>query len=61
MKIPLKDLPLFWVGRAKALRILDGKIKQSDHATLETARTYEECAKELRAAIISLQQEGGEQ
>jgi hypothetical protein len=50
-EIELADLPMFWQGRANALRILDSKRGQSDHATLETAWTYEECAKELAAAL----------
>lgn len=48
---PLKDLPLFWQGRANALRILDGQRTESNAATLEAARVYEECATELRASM----------
>lgn len=48
---PLEDLPLFWQGRANALRILDSHRTNSDIATLEAARVYEECAKELRASM----------
>lgn len=50
--ISLEDLPLFWQGRANALRALDGYRSESDVATLEAARIYEECATELRAAIV---------
>lgn len=52
--ISLKDLPLFWQGRANALRIIDSHRAQSDATTLEVARIYEECAAELRAAISRL-------
>lgn len=50
---PLKDLPLFWQGRTNALRIVDGHAAKSDVTTLETARIYEECAAELRAALTA--------
>lgn len=50
MTIPLKDLPLFWQGRANALRIVDSHRAQSDAVTLEAARIYEECTAELSAA-----------
>ena len=49
--ICLEDLSLFWQLRANTLRILDGKRTKSDFVTLETARIYEECATELRAAL----------
>ena len=51
MTITLQDLPLFWQGRANALRILNKKRKHSDIVTLETARIYEECATEIRASL----------
>jgi hypothetical protein len=47
--IPLKDLPLFWQGRANALRI----IAKSDEINLECALVYEECIKELRIALAA--------
>jgi hypothetical protein len=49
--IQVKDLCMFWQGRANALRILDSHRSESDGATLEAARIYEECAKELAAAM----------
>jgi hypothetical protein len=49
--IALQDLTMFWMGRAKALRILDGARDKSDLWTLEAARIYEECAEELRKAL----------
>lgn len=49
--IPLNDLPMFWQGRANALRILDESRDQSDPATLLEAWAYEICANELRAAL----------
>jgi hypothetical protein len=51
--LPLKDLPLFWRGRAKALRILDLHLVKSNDVTIETARIYEECATELLAAMTA--------
>jgi hypothetical protein len=47
--IDLSDLSMFWRGRAKALRILADRQKESlaSVATLEAARIYEECADEL--------------
>lgn len=48
---PLEDLPMFWQARANALRFLDKHRSKSDAITLETARVYEECANELRAAM----------
>jgi hypothetical protein len=51
--IPLRDLPLFWQGRTNALRAVDSVAAKSDVATLETARVYEECAIELRAALAA--------
>ena len=50
MKIPLRDLPMFWQGRARALRLLDAD-RESDPITLQTALTYETCAAELKAAL----------
>lgn len=55
---PLEDLPLFWQGRANALRLVDGHRSKSDVATLEAARIYEECATELRAAMARPKKEG---
>lgn len=49
----LEDLPMFWQGRANALRILDRHQTKSDAVTVETARVYEECATELRAALAA--------
>ena len=49
--IPVKDLCIFWRGRANALHILDSHRSESDGATLEAIRIYEECAKELSAAM----------
>lgn len=49
--IDMSDLPLFWRGRAKALRILDSHRKESWGETLEAARIYEECADEFCAAL----------
>jgi hypothetical protein len=49
--IDLSDLPLFWRGRAKALRLLDSHRKESCGETLEAARIYEECADEFCAAL----------
>jgi hypothetical protein len=57
-ELPLADLPMFWEGRANALRILDSQRGQSDHATLEQAWTYDECAKELREALRTLPAQG---
>jgi hypothetical protein len=51
--IPLRDLPLFWQGRTNALRIVNSHAAKSDVATLETARVYEECAAELRTALMA--------
>lgn len=47
--VPVKDLPLFWRGRAQALRLLD-KRSSNEPARIE-ADTYEECAKELSEAL----------
>lgn len=49
--ISVKDLCMFWRGRANALRILDNHRSESDGATLEAVRIYEECAKELSTAM----------
>lgn len=49
--MPLIDLPLFWRGRAQALRILDKARTVSDEATLTSADAYAECAAELTAAL----------
>jgi hypothetical protein len=51
--IELADLPMFWQGRAKALRILLDSRGTPDTYTDTQADTYEECAKELRAALSS--------
>jgi hypothetical protein len=53
--IPLEDLPLFWQGRANALRTVDSHRTASDIVTLEEARVYEECATELRTALTAQQ------
>lgn len=45
------DLPMFWGGRARALRILNGRRKESDAATIEAAKAYDECAGELSTAL----------
>jgi hypothetical protein len=47
----LADLPMFWQGRANALRILDSKRDKSDDGTLRTAEAYKECARELHAVL----------
>jgi len=53
---PIEDLPMFWQGRANALRILVSESERAplaSDATLRQAETYEECAKELRAAMAA--------
>ena len=49
--IALADLPLFWQGRAKGLSLLNGSRSEPDARTIGLIETYEECAKELRAAL----------
>lgn len=49
--IELSDLPMFWQGRANAFSILAGKQGQNGESTLMQAKVYEECARELRAAL----------
>ena len=49
--IELRDLALFWRGRAKALRAIHIVQPLSD-ATLATAETYEKCADEIKAALV---------
>lgn len=51
--IELADLPLFWQGRANALSLLNGRRVEPDARTVGLIETYEECAKELRAALSS--------
>lgn len=53
VKIELLDLPMFWTGRAKALRLLHAEQKHPVDATLRAAETYENCADELRAALAT--------
>jgi len=50
--IELNDLPMFWEGRAKALRLLNAQ-QQTDVVTAETIIVYERCAEELRASITA--------
>jgi hypothetical protein len=49
--IELADLPLFWQGRANALGLLNERRVEPDARTVGLIETYEECAKELRAAL----------
>jgi hypothetical protein len=56
--IELADLPMFWQGRAKALRILLDRRGTPDTYTETQADTYEECAKELQTAISPQAQAG---
>ena len=49
--LELDDLPMFWQGRANALSISASKRGQYGEATLMEAKVYEECARELRAAL----------
>lgn len=49
--IPLDNLALFWRARANALRTLDANRSKSDPATIEMAKTFDQCAIELQAAM----------
>ncbi len=49
------DLPMFWQGRAKALRILNSKRDTIDAGTCGEADCFEQCAKELRIVLAAPQ------
>lgn len=44
-------LRLIWEGRARAFRLLDKHRERSHEPTIWKAEAYEECAKELAAAL----------
>jgi hypothetical protein len=48
-----RDLPLFWQGRANALKIVNSRRDQSDPETAGQIQAYQECAEELRRALAS--------
>ena len=49
--IPVPDLALFWKGRAQALRLLDKAARDGNEYARAAAEAYDECAKELEAAL----------
>jgi hypothetical protein len=51
--ITVDEWPLFWRGRAQALRLLNDKAKVPNEATLARAEAYETCADELSAALAT--------
>lgn len=59
--IELNDLPLFWRGRAKALRVLIEQRKLSTNGETERqAATYDTCADELALALFPSRTESGQ-
>lgn len=52
IKIELRDLEMFWRGRAKALRAVHAE-QPLGEATIRAAETYETCAEEIKGALAS--------
>lgn len=51
--LPLQDLPMYRQGRATALSLLNDRRVVPDERTKQEIETYEECARELRAALAA--------